>query len=77
MSRDTIMAAAALMAVVTAGAAQAATAGHLFRSTPTAVQSEPAITGAIGKPAAVDGDITGSIKKPASRHIKPKPAAAH
>ena len=75
MSCDTIMAAVALVAVLMAGAAQAATAGHLFKSTPPLARSEPETTGAIGKPAAVDGDVTGSIKKPAAKRIiRPKPA---
>jgi hypothetical protein len=71
------MGAVALLTVLLAGAAQAATAGHLFKSTLPVVQSEPETIGSIGKPAAT-GDVTGSIKKPATKRvIKPKPGAEH
>jgi hypothetical protein len=64
-----VVAVAALVAMVSV--AQAATAGHLLKSTPPATDANQDVTGSIKKPDATDPDITGSITKPHAkkRHV--------
>jgi hypothetical protein len=69
--------AAALAPLLIADAAHATAAGHLFKSTPPAVQMRTELTGSLNRPTAAGDDITGSIRKPRARTQKPKREMDH
>jgi hypothetical protein len=69
--------AAALVLILTLNSAEAATAGHMFRSAASTGQSDQDVTGSIKKPSSTDGSINGAAAKPAPIIAKPKVAPAH
>ena len=56
--------------ILTVDSAQAATAGHMFKSSNFGADTEKDITGSIKKHDAKSDDVTGSIKKPGAPRPK-------
>lgn len=73
MQRSWISIAVALSLTLTAGAACAATAGHLFKSTTTQPPNSEDMTGSTKPTGTARGGASGSISKPQPR-IMSRPA---
>jgi hypothetical protein len=69
---------AGLALILTLDSAEAATAGHMFRSTTPTGPSDQDVTSSIKRSSSIGGDVTRADGKPAPTAIaKPKVAPAH